>query len=155
MPASASDCLVKQARLAAPRSRVWRALTTPAEFGSWFGVNLADGFTVGDRTHGKVTNEGYQHLTWEITVIEMAPERLFSWTWHPAALEADRDYSAEAPTLVTFLLQDDPAGTLLTVVESGFDGLPAERRAEAFKMNEGGWIWEMNAIAEHLAKVRV
>ena len=59
--------------------------------------------------------------------------------------------SAEPPTLVEFTLQPTPTGTLLRVVESGFDRIPSARRHEAFRMNEGGWSKQMDNIAGHLA----
>jgi hypothetical protein len=39
-------------------------------------------------------------------------------------------------TRVVFELADAPGGTLLTVVESGFDRIPLARRAKAFRDNE-------------------
>jgi hypothetical protein len=42
-------------------------------------------------------------------------------------------------------------GTLLTVTESGFQKLPPERRAEAFRMNEGGWAEQLQNIERHVA----
>ena len=38
---SDTDRIEKRIVLRSPRSRVWRALTDPAEFGQWFGVRLA------------------------------------------------------------------------------------------------------------------
>ncbi len=80
----------------------------------------------------------------------MEPERLFSFTWHPYAVDPNEDYSKEPPTLVEFTLQPIAGGTLLRVVESGFDKLPARRRTEAFRMNDGGWSEQMRNIAEHV-----
>ena len=39
----------------------------------------------------------------------MDKPRLFSFTWHPYAIEPDVDYSNETPTLVEFKLE--PKGT--------------------------------------------
>ena len=39
---------------------------------------------------------------------------------------------------------------MLTVVESGFDRIPAGRRAEAFRMNDGGWTSQVKNIARHV-----
>ena len=50
-----------------------------------------------------------------------------------------------------FELADAPGGTLLKLVESGFDAIPAARRAEAFRMNSGGWDAQMQNIARHVA----
>ena len=66
----------------------------------------------------------------------MDRERLFSYRWHPYAVSADVDYSAEPTTLVEFRLEEATGGTLLTVVESGFDRLPSGRQAEARSLAE-------------------
>jgi uncharacterized protein YndB with AHSA1/START domain len=152
MSPSANDCIALQGLLKAPRPRVWKALTEAPEFGSWFGVDLREPFRVGFPNRGRVTNEGYQHVVWAVTVTALEPERVFAWTWHPYAIEAGRDYGGETPTLVTFFLQDAPEGTRLTIVEAGFDQVPAARREEAYRMNEQGWAWQMNALARHLAQ---
>jgi uncharacterized protein YndB with AHSA1/START domain len=111
-------------------------------------------FAPGSRVRGKVTYPGYEHLTFELEVERMEPERLISWRWHPAAVDAGKDYSKEPTTLVVFELSDAKEGTLLKVVESGFDRLPPARRAEAFRMNEDGWGKQMENIERHLAKDR-
>jgi hypothetical protein len=41
---------------------------------------------------------------------------------------------------------------LLRVIESGFDRIPAARRAEAFRMNSGGWEEQMVNIEKYVAK---
>jgi uncharacterized protein YndB with AHSA1/START domain len=84
---------------------------------------------------------------WEAVVQKMEPERLFSFSWHPYAIDPTQDYSSEPPTLVEFTLQSIPTGTLLRVVESGFDKLPSERRLEAFRMNDSGWSAQIQNIA--------
>jgi uncharacterized protein YndB with AHSA1/START domain len=149
--ATSTDRIEKQVVLKAPRARVWRALADAHELGSWFGVRMEGGFSPGGVTRGRVTHPGYEHLAFEVTVERMEPERLLSWRWHPAAVEAGVDYSREPTTLVTFSLEDVPGGTRLTVVESGFDGLPAARRAQAFRSNEGGWEEQLRNVARHVS----
>jgi uncharacterized protein YndB with AHSA1/START domain len=80
----------------------------------------------------------------------MEPERLFSWRWHPGAHAPGEDVSGEPRTLVVFELTDVPGGTLLTVVESGFDRIPLARRAKAFRDNEEGCAAQMTAIEAYL-----
>ncbi|RDJ93976.1 vanillate O-demethylase oxidoreductase VanB, partial [Lacticaseibacillus rhamnosus] len=92
------------------------------------------------------------HLKWEAVVQKMEPERLFSFTWHPYAVDPEKDYSGEPPTLVEFRLEKIPNGTLLLLTESGFDKIPAGRRAEAFRMNDGGWAEQMKNIEAHVTK---
>jgi uncharacterized protein YndB with AHSA1/START domain len=148
---SSMDRIEKQVRLRAPRSRVWQALTDAKEFGEWFRVKLVTHFAVGERAVGHITYPGYEHLRFEATVERMEPQRLFSLRWHPAAIDTTVDYSGEPTTLVEFRLEDDAGGgTLLTVIESGFDALPAERRDEAFRMNDQGWATQMTNIQAHV-----
>jgi len=80
----------------------------------------------------------------------MEPERLFSFTWHPYAIEVTVDYSQETPTLVEFTLEATSRGTHLMVTESGFENLPANRRLEAFRMDEEGWIEQLENIAKYV-----
>ena len=75
-----------------------------------------------------------------------------SFRWHPHALDRSVDYSTEPTTLIVFALEDVPGGTMLTVTESGFDRVPIERRATAFKANEGGWTAQMSLIEKYLAQ---
>jgi uncharacterized protein YndB with AHSA1/START domain len=149
--ATSTDRIEKQVLLKAPRARVWRALTDVQEFGSWFRVNMETGFSPGAVARGRIAHPGYEHLVLEVTVERMEPESLLSWRWHPAAVDPAVDYSNEPTTLVTFTLEDAPEGTQLTVVESGFDRIPPERRAEAFRMNEDGWTAQLQNVARHVS----
>jgi uncharacterized protein YndB with AHSA1/START domain len=147
-----SDRIEKQIELRAPVSRVWRALTDYREFGEWFKVKLHGPFVSGKVSEGNITHPGYEHLQMEVLVQTIEPERLFSFTWHPYAVDPKVDYSTETPTLVEFRLEPTEKGTLLTVTESGFDKLPSSRRAEAFRMNDGGWTQQMKNIESHVAQ---
>jgi len=145
------DRIEKQIELKAPVSRVWRALTDSREFGEWFKVKLEGPFVAGKVSRGNITHPGYEHLQMEVLVQKIEPERLFSYTWHPYAIDPKVDYSDEIPTLVEFRLEPTDKGTLLTVTESGFDRLPSSRRAEAFRMNDGGWAQQIKNIESHVA----
>jgi len=101
---------------------------------------------------GQITHPGYEHVRMEIVVQEIEPETLFSYTWHPYSVDPKVDYSKEESTLVEFRLQPTAGGTLLTVTESGFDKIPSERRAEAFRMNDGGWAQQMKNIQAYAGK---
>jgi len=131
---------------------VWRALTDYQEFGEWFRVKIDGPFAPGQITHGQITYPGYEHLRWEAIVQKMEHERLFSFTWHPYAINPKQDYSGETPTLVEFKLEKTATGTLLQLTESGFDKIPANRRSEAFRMNDGGWTEQMKNIEIHVSQ---
>ena len=147
-----SDRIEKSIEINAPVSRVWRALTDYREFGEWFRVKIGGPFVAGEISRGHITWPGYEHLTWEVVVQRLEPERYFSFTWHPYAVDPAKDYSQETPTLVEFTLEPTATGTLLQVVESGFDRVPSERRAEAFRMNEGGWAQQMGNIETYVTE---
>jgi len=140
----------KQIELKAPVSSVWKALTDFREFGQWFQVNLEAPFEVGKIAKGNLTYPGFEFYKWEAVVSKMEHESVFSFTWHPYAVDLKRDYSKETPTLVEFTLKKTPIGTLLTLVESGFDKVPDDRRLEAFRMNSEGWEEQMKNIERHV-----
>jgi uncharacterized protein YndB with AHSA1/START domain len=147
-----TDRIEKRIELKAPVSRVWRAITDYREFSAWFRVNLEGPFIPGKVTRGQITHPGYEHLKVEVTVKEMQPERLFSYTWHPDALDPNVDYSKETPTLVEFQLEKIASGTLLVITESGFDKIPAHRRSKALRGNDNGWTGQIKNIANYVAQ---
>jgi uncharacterized protein YndB with AHSA1/START domain len=115
-------------------------------------VKLEGPFVAGQGSRGRITYPGYEHVEWLATVKEIRPETLFSFTWHPYAVEPNTDYSKETPTLVEFRLTPSARGTLLVITESGFENIPAHRRMEALRMNSGGWEEQTKNIAAHVAK---
>lgn len=142
----------KRVELDAPVSRVWRALTDYREFGEWFRVKLEAPFVPGQVARGQVLHPGYEHVVWHATIQEMTPESVFSFTWHPYAVDPKVDYSVERPTLVEFRLTPRAGGTLLVITESGFDHIPAHRRMEALRMNTMGWDGQAENIAKHVSQ---
>ncbi len=152
MVAKTTDRIEKHIHLRAPRSRVWRALTNSEEFGAWFGAKLKGPFRPKGTVSGPITIPGFDHLTLHLVIERIEPESYFSYRWHPYAVDPNVDYSSEPTTLVEFRLEEVPSGgTALTVVESGFERIPLERRAKAFEMNDGGWAAQMENIARHVA----
>jgi uncharacterized protein YndB with AHSA1/START domain len=150
--ATNTDRIERSVVISAPRERVWRALSNAEEFGAWFGARLqGQTFAPGKRARGQITYPGYEHVYFDVVIDRVEPQDLLSYRWHPYAVDPAVDYSKEEPTLVTFTLKDAPGnGTLLTVVESGFDKVPPHRRAEAFRMNSGGWDGQMANIVRHV-----
>lgn len=145
-----NDRIEKTIEIRAPVSRVWRALTDSQQFGEWFRVRIDGPFVAGKRSTGHILVPGFEHVTWNAVVQKIEPERVFSYTWHPYAIDATKDYSDEAPTLVEFTLEPTSSGTRLTVVESGFSKIPAARRDDAFRANTGGWAIQVENIARYV-----
>ena len=149
---SATDRIERSIHIKAPRSRVWRALSNAQEYGKWFGANLeGQTFAPGQHVQGPLTITGYEHVVFDVLIERVEPESLLSYRWHPHAVDPATDYSREQRTLVTFTLKDADDGTLLTVVETGFDNVPPDRRLEAIRMNSGGWEAQLKNIDRHAA----
>jgi uncharacterized protein YndB with AHSA1/START domain len=149
--------------LRAPLKRVWRALSDSTEFGNWFGMRFNAPFAPGATMTAVIVpttvnqevakmQKPYEGVSFEIKIEQMQPERLFSFRWHPGAVEPGIDYASEPTTLVVFTLERAPEGVQLTVTESGFDQIPLARRARAFSANEGGWTLVIKLFEEYLAK---
>jgi uncharacterized protein YndB with AHSA1/START domain len=158
-----TDKIEKKILLHAPRKRVWRALSDSAEFGHWFGMKFDGPFAPGATMHGTIVptkvnaevasaQKKYEGTPFDITIEQMEPERLFSFRWHPGAVDPAVDYSVEPTTLVVFALEEVANGIMLTVTESGFDQIPLARRAKAFAANEGGWTMVVKLIEEYLVQ---
>jgi uncharacterized protein YndB with AHSA1/START domain len=163
MTVAVPDRIEKTIMLRAPRARVWRALTNADEFGAWFGMKFNGQFAPGAHLRGVMTpttvdpevaslQKPHEGMPFEITIDRIDPERLFSFRWHPFAIDASVDYSHEPTTLIAFELEQVGADIKLTVTESGFDQIPLERRAQAFMANDGGWTMVVKLIEKYLAK---
>ncbi|MCA8020206.1 SRPBCC family protein [Burkholderia metallica] len=158
-----TDRIEKQALLNASPDRVWEAVSNSGEFGQWFGVSFDGPFVAGQPLFGRITptrvdddvaktQEPYAGTVFEIVVDRVEPKQLFSFRWHPFAIDPNIDYASEPMTLVTFTLAAQAGGTLLTVAETGFDQLIEARRAQARDMNDHGWAAQMTLITKYLAK---
>jgi len=150
-----TDRIERSIVINAPRERVWHSLSNAEAFGSWFGAKLeGQMFTPGQRTRAQLSNPGcgHEHIWFDVVIERIEPQHLFSYRWHPYPVDPAVDYSKEQPTLVTFTLKDAPGnGTLLTVVESGFDKVPPQRRLEAFRMNNRGWEAQLTNIVKYVS----
>ncbi len=147
-----TDRIERKAVLKAPRSRVWRAIADAEEFGTWFGMKIEGAFVEGAAVRGRITHPGYEHLTMGLQVERIEPERYFSVRWHADSNDPAIEYSSDPATLVEFRLEDAEGGTLLTIVESGFDQFPLARRAEALRNNGEGWTHQMLSIERHVSQ---
>ena len=158
-----TDRIEKKILLRAPLDRVWRALTDSHEFGSWFGMRFNGPFKAGATLRGTIVGttvdpevakmqKTYEGISGDITIDRMEPQRLFSFRWHPSAIDRSVDYSTEPMTLVAFELEPVANGVMLTVTESGFDQIPLARRAAAFTSNEQGWGLVVTLIEKYVAR---
>lgn len=158
---SVSDRIEKKITLKAPVARVWRAISNAQEFGAWFGVSFDGPFVAGKKLTGRIRpttadpevaklQAPHEGKPFEFSVDRIEPQRLISFRWHPFAIDPSVDYAKEPTTLIVFELTEVENGTLLRITESGFDGIPLERRAKAFAANEGGWEHQTRLIEKYL-----
>lgn len=150
MSQSVVDRIEKQILVQAPPQRVWETLTDAPVFGRLFSFEMSGSFAPGARLQGKVTHPDYRGVTFDLTVERMEAPRLLSWRWHPGPPDPGSDYSEEPTTLVVVELQRHPDGTLVKLVESGFDGIPLARRATALKTNEEGWGQVLESLRQRV-----
>jgi uncharacterized protein YndB with AHSA1/START domain len=157
------DRIVKTTVLKAPPDRVWKAVSDSQQYGAWFGARFDGAFTAGAKLTATIvpteadanvakSQEPYRGRTFTFEVERVEPPTLISFRWHPYAVDPSIDYSNEPTTLITFELEEVEGGTKLTITESGFEKIPLVRRAEAFKMNEGGWQAQLMLIEKYLAR---
>jgi len=149
-----TDRVERSILINATRERVWRALANAEEFGAWFGADLSGQvFKPGERARGRFSHKEFPDSYFDAVVERIEPQELMSFHWHPYAVDPAIDYAQEQPTLVTFTLAEAPGkGILLTVVESGFDKVPASRRRKAFEMHSSGWEFQLQNIARYASK---
>lgn len=166
-----TDRIEKQVTLRAPLSRVWKAISDSREFGRWFGFEVEGEFAPGKTVRGIFQGQLDETALMEhqrqlglrpskvkppaqgatfCTVERVEPESYFSFRWIPYGIDAEADLENEPTTLVEFRLEPLPEGTRLTIVESGFDRVPAHRRDRAFRMNEGGWAAQAENIQRYV-----
>ena len=158
---SSSDRIEKRVLLRASQERVWHAISDAVEFGRWFGMEVNGSFAAGTPVTGRIrptladaevakSQAKYAGMALVLYVNRIEPMTVFSFRWHPFAIDSSVDYSNEPMTLVTFTLEPAEDGTLLTVVESGFDAIPLDRRVDAFEADEEGWDAQLQLIEKYL-----
>lgn len=145
-----SDRIEQSVALRAPLDRVWRAITDHREFGQCFQVALDKPFEKEVESTGRMTAPGAEHVPWRAVVAAIQPMKRFAFTWRPYAIDPAKDYEDEIPTLVEFLLSQTPDGAQVTIRETGFDMVPASRRAEAFSRHKEGWAIQSGNLRRHV-----
>src|SRR5262245_6349381 len=135
----------------APRSRVWKAIADVSQFSAWFCVKAEGKFEPGARVRMTSTYKGHEGTVFYVNIEEITPEKRFSWRWNPGSKQPEEGTSA-ATTLVEFLLDEVDGGTMVTVIESGFERGDPALRAKAFADNSEGWRIQMENLTNYAGK---
>lgn len=160
---STTDRIEKRVVLRALRARVWRAISNADEFGTWFGVELDAPFIAGTIVPARIVptqvdaevakaQEEHAGTPFQIKIERVEPQSRFSFRWYPYEPEGESDFVTSPATLVEFVLEEHPDGTLLTISESGFDAIPLDKRAKAFASNDEGWTIQGQLIGKYLER---
>jgi uncharacterized protein YndB with AHSA1/START domain len=148
--ADTDDRVERTIELRAPRARGWRAISNGKDFGTWFGLGdpltLEGDFVPGAKIMGVWGTGSAATRELFCTIEEIEPERLFAFRWHPYELPAGDDRSKHPTTRIEFRLEDIEIGTRLTVSESGFSKLPADKQYTRAR-NGRGWEIQAHSIA--------
>ncbi|HEY5922117.1 MAG TPA: SRPBCC domain-containing protein [Kofleriaceae bacterium] len=148
-----NDRVEQTIELRAPRSRVWRAISNGKDFGTWFGLGepltLEGDFVPGAKITGVWGSGASQVRELFCTIDKVEPERALSFRWVPYEIPPGDDPAKHPTTCIEFRLDDIEIGTRLTVVESGFSKLPADKQYTR-ERNGRGWAGQVHAIAAHL-----
>lgn len=133
-----SDRITRQIQIDANQERVWNAISDASIFGTWFCVALDGPFIVGEKTTGKMTYPGHEDVAWHSITELIDPPRQLVFRWPHLAPGVEIDDNT-IWLKVSFVLESQGDGTLLTVTETGFAALPEDQRVSMLRDNSEGW----------------
>lgn len=141
--------IIATVEIAAPRERVFQALTSPDEVLRWWGSPETYRTTswVADLRAGgrwRADGKGADGKPFSVggEILEVDPPRKLTVTW-------SSDWDAGHSTSVTYRLESTAGGTRLTVRHEGFAG-----RADSARGHTRGWELVLGWLAAHVAGLR-
>lgn len=140
----------RKVKINASKSKVWEAIIDHKKFGEWFRCKLDQPFAEGEMSTGMMTYPGAEHVKWEAKVIKIEFEKCLEFSWPPYIEDESVDLSNEPWLDCRFELESIPDGTLLTIIESGFEKLSHAIRDDARRGNEQGWDIQSRHVLEYV-----
>ena len=141
------DAITREITVKASQERVYQAITDPKQITAWFPDAIEGALEVGARPIFTFTD--YDHRV-ELYIEAATPHEYFAYRWVPGGQSALGDVLKVPNTLVEFFIEEDGAGSKITLKESGFASLPPEAGEAAFKDNTGGWEHMMTRLQKVL-----
>ncbi len=133
--------------IAAAPEKVWAAVTRPEHISRWFGHTEFGGdadVAVAPGASGTITWPGREPVPVRVEAMDAPHSVSYRWS-NPCLGEPVPDAVDDSrSTLFTFTLEPTASGTMLTVVESGFETLPAP--ADDMESHRGGWNGELDKL---------
>lgn len=118
----------------APRERVWKAVTDPAQITTWF----APGTPIAQRDN--IISIQMDGADIDVALIEVIdPPRQLTTRSLPDRLMT-----------TTYLLEEEMGGTRFTVIEEGFEGLSPEERQKRLEQDAGGWDMALQNLKAYI-----
>ena len=133
-----------------PRARVWDAVTTADGLSSWF----SDRAEIDLRAGGKPVLDWNEYGKTDGVVEVVDPPNTFAFRWLASGVKPAEAFTPENSTLVTFSLESTDDGIRLTMVETGFSGLPPKLHGISKPDNERGWTAELQELVDYLTVPR-
>ena len=129
--------------IAAPRQRVWRAITDPAQLEHWYAPGCPweiPALHVGATITFHNTDTDIQRGT--IDVVD--PPRQLTLRWQPGQVYP-------ATTLVTtFMLAEENGGTRVIIIEAGYESLPDDIRQQHLDETAAGYSGSLEQLKVYL-----
>lgn len=151
MNASLQDTIVREVDVAAPKERVYAALTQPELLAQWFPDAVEGEIKPGERPIFDFGEYG-RHSAY---VVATDPFTYVAYRWIPGAIHVPQGFTgdvlSEPNTLCEFFIEETGDGCRVRLVESGFASLPAEFYEQALSDNQGGWdvmVYRLKTFAE-------
>lgn len=148
-----TDVIEREVSITAPIERVWSLVTKAEHLGTWFGEA---GANVDLRPGGRIEVRWDGHgLDGVVAAVE--PTSRFAFWWRQVDVADGIELGTGNSTLVEFTLSADDGGTVVRLVESGFDALelPVGDRADMHAAHTGGWEREIGELATYASGVAV
>ncbi len=130
--------VVRSIWIAAPRERVWDAITDSQQLQQWWG----DYWEISAVEVGATVKFGEPEDFMLAAVSVVDPPREFGIQWPPQ----EQYHMIDITT--TFLLDEENNGTRITVTETGFDALPDDIRQKRYDQTASGYETVLKDLKE-------
>jgi uncharacterized protein YndB with AHSA1/START domain len=127
--------------IAAPRERVWQAITDPQQLDKWYATHFKweiPTLHVGAQVTFYNSDTDILHATIEV----LDPLHEWRLRWDPV--------EQGVVLVTTFLLEEENGGTRATITETGYGSLPEDQRRQWIDSIDSGYTMSMENLKAHV-----